>query len=80
MIFFKFFIFILNLFNNNSTCFFQDRKTFPGQGAISSKHILADVWVVRASELGLTDNNIHTRTHLGHLLKPGDSVLAYEFF
>lgn len=23
-------------------------------------------------------NEIHTRTHLGHLLKPGDTVLAYD--
>ncbi|XP_026466185.1 60S ribosomal export protein NMD3-like [Ctenocephalides felis] len=56
----------------------KDRKTFPGQGAISSKHILADAWIVKASEIGINDNNIHTRTHLGHLLKPGDSVLAYN--
>lgn len=55
----------------------KDRKTFPGQGAISNKHVLADVWVVKASELGLTEDTIHTRTHLGHILKPGDSVLGY---
>lgn len=54
----------------------KDRKTFPGQGAISNKHILADVWVVRASELGINDNTIHARTHLGHVLKPGDSALG----
>ncbi|XP_049948828.1 60S ribosomal export protein NMD3 [Schistocerca serialis cubense] len=55
----------------------KDRKAFPGQGAISNKHTIADVWVVRASELGMTENTIHTRTHLGHILKPGDSVLGY---
>lgn len=54
----------------------KDRKTFPGQGAISMRHCLADVWVVRASELGINDNPIHTRTHLGHVLKPGDSALG----
>lgn len=53
-----------------------DQKTFPGQGAISQKHILADIWVVRASDLGRTENTIHTRSHLGHVLKPGDSVLG----
>lgn len=52
------------------------RKTFPGQGAISHKHTLADVWVVKASELGMTENTIHAKTHLGHLLKPGDSALG----
>lgn len=54
----------------------KDRKYFPGQGPISKKHVLADVWVVRASDLGMTDTT-HTRTHLGHILKPGDSVLGY---
>ncbi|KAJ3641156.1 hypothetical protein Zmor_027673 [Zophobas morio] len=56
----------------------KDRRTFPGQGAISNKHVLADIWVVRASELGVNDNTIHTRTHLGHILKPGDYVLGYN--
>ncbi|KAL6268405.1 hypothetical protein P5V15_001540 [Pogonomyrmex californicus] len=55
----------------------QDRKVFPGQGAISNKHVIADVWLVKASELGI-NNPIHTRTHLGHILKPGDSVLGYN--
>jgi nonsense-mediated mRNA decay protein 3 len=56
----------------------KDRKSFPGQGAISNKHVLADIWVVKASELGMNDNTIHTRTHLGHVLKPGDYVLGYN--
>ncbi|KAK9505680.1 hypothetical protein O3M35_009674 [Rhynocoris fuscipes] len=55
-----------------------DKKNFPGQGQVSNKHILADVWVVKSSELGVTDNTIHTRSHLGHILKPGDSVLGYN--
>jgi nonsense-mediated mRNA decay protein 3 len=54
----------------------KDRKIFPGQGAISNKHMVADVWVVKASELGINENTIHTRTHLGHVLKAGDSVLG----
>jgi len=56
----------------------KDRKFFPGQGNISHRHVLADVWLVRASELGMNDNTIHARTHLGHVLKPGDSVLGYN--
>ncbi|XP_015606312.1 60S ribosomal export protein NMD3 [Cephus cinctus] len=55
----------------------KDKKVFPGQGAISNKHIVADVWLVKASELGINDNTIHTRTHLGYILKPGDSALGY---
>ncbi|CAD7090471.1 unnamed protein product [Hermetia illucens] len=56
----------------------KDRKFFPGQGKISNKHVLCDIWVVKASELGVNDNTIHTKTHLGHLLKLGDSVLGYN--
>ncbi|KAH8276347.1 60S ribosomal export protein NMD3 [Drosophila bipectinata] len=56
----------------------KDRKTYPGQGQISFKHALCDIWVVRSSELGINDNPIHTRSHLGHLLKVGDSVMGYN--
>lgn len=56
----------------------KDKKSFPGQGSISNKHILSDVWLVRASELGLNDNPVHVRTHLGHVLKVGDSALGYN--
>ncbi|XP_032682118.1 60S ribosomal export protein NMD3 [Odontomachus brunneus] len=55
----------------------EDKKIFPGQGTISNKHVIADVWLVKASELGINDNPTHARTHLGHVLKPGDSVLGY---
>lgn len=54
----------------------KDKRSFPGQGAISHKHVLADVWLTRASQLGINENTIHTRTHLGHVLKPGDSALG----
>ncbi|KAI4459685.1 nonsense-mediated mrna decay protein 3 [Holotrichia oblita] len=57
---------------------YKDKKSFPGQGSISTRHVTADIWLVKASELGVNDNTIHTRTHLGHLLKPGDSVLGYN--
>lgn len=40
------------------------------------QHVIADVWLVKASELGINDNPTHTRTHLGHVLKPGDSVFG----
>ena len=54
----------------------QDRKIFPGQGPLSNRHVLADVWIVRSVDLGLDVANIHTRTHLGHILKHGDVVLG----
>ncbi|XP_052740785.1 60S ribosomal export protein NMD3 [Bicyclus anynana] len=56
----------------------HEKKTFPGQGAVSNKHVLADVWVVKESELGMDVSPVHTRTHLGHILKPGDTVLGYN--
>ncbi|GFQ75666.1 60S ribosomal export protein NMD3 [Trichonephila clavata] len=55
-----------------------ERISFAGQGKLSYKHVLADAWVVRSSELGMTENLVHSRTHLGHLLKPGDSVLGLD--
>lgn len=55
-----------------------DRKSFTGQGPRSLKHVLADVWVVRSSQLGVSSDQIHCRTHLGHLLKPGDQVLGFD--
>jgi len=58
--------------------FDKDRKHYPGQGQISFRHVLCDIWVVRASELGINENSVHTRSHLGHLLKVGDSVLGYN--
>lgn len=54
----------------------HEKRTFAGQGAVSFKHVLADVWVCRPNEVGT--NEIHTRTHLGHLLKPGDIVMGYD--
>jgi NMD3 family len=33
-----------------------DRKQFPKQGTISFKHVTADEWLVKSSELGLTDS------------------------
>ncbi|KAJ8683912.1 hypothetical protein QAD02_019704 [Eretmocerus hayati] len=55
----------------------DNKKKFPGQGHISHKYAIADVWVVRSEDLGLDQNTVHARTHLGGILKPGDSVLGY---
>ncbi|CAG9809837.1 unnamed protein product [Chironomus riparius] len=56
----------------------KERKTFPGQGPVSYKHVIADIWLVKSSELGINDSTIHTKTHLGHLLRPGDEVLGFD--
>ena len=42
------------------------------------QHLLADCWVVKTNELGINDNYIHTRTHLGHLLKTGDCAMGLD--
>lgn len=56
----------------------NERNNFAGQGPLSQKHELADVWVVPASQLGISDEHKHCKTHLGHLLKPGDWVLGFD--
>ena len=42
------------------------------------QHVLADAWVGRMQDLGVNDTQYHCRTHLGHLLKTGDTALGYE--
>jgi nonsense-mediated mRNA decay protein 3 len=37
-----------------------------------------DFQVARESDLGFNDKTFHIRTHLGHLLKPGDMALGYD--
>ena len=46
-------------------------------GVVSNRHMLADVYMSRPNEIGLSQ--VHTRTHLGHLLRPGDTVLGFDF-
>ncbi|GFR91110.1 60S ribosomal export protein NMD3 [Elysia marginata] len=42
-------------------------------------HGLADVYVARMSDLGVNDQQFHCRTHLGYLLRTGDTVLGFDF-
>uniref|UniRef100_F6WRF3 60S ribosomal export protein NMD3 n=1 Tax=Ciona intestinalis TaxID=7719 RepID=F6WRF3_CIOIN len=56
----------------------KQRHFKSGQGLVSNKHVLADCWVIKSSELGMHDEYIHVRTHLGHLLKPGDAALGLD--
>ncbi|KAK4337345.1 hypothetical protein RND71_043615 [Anisodus tanguticus] len=44
----------------------------------STKHRLADVWLIKTNELGRHENYIHTKTHIGFQLAPGDSVLGFD--
>ena len=45
-----------------------------------SRYSLADVQVARVSDFGRNDTIFHIRTHLGHLLSPGDYALGYDLY
>ncbi|KAK6922094.1 Nmd3, N-terminal [Dillenia turbinata] len=45
-----------------------------------SKYVLADVEVARVSDFGKNDQIFRIRTHLGHLLSPGDFALGYDLY
>lgn len=45
-----------------------------------SKYALADAQVARVSDFGKNDTIFNVRTHLGHLLNPGDYALGYDLY
>uniref|UniRef100_A0A2P2JQC7 60S ribosomal export protein NMD3 n=2 Tax=Rhizophora mucronata TaxID=61149 RepID=A0A2P2JQC7_RHIMU len=45
-----------------------------------SRYALADAQVARLSDFGQNDTIFYIRTHLGHLLKPGDNALGYDLY
>ena len=47
-------------------------------GVQKGRFFLAEATVARASDLGTNDVTYFTRTHLGGILHPGDSVLGYH--
>ncbi|RXM33150.1 60S ribosomal export protein NMD3 [Acipenser ruthenus] len=55
----------------------RDQKQGAGAGMRSNKHVLADVWVQKTSEMN-TSQQYHCHTHLGHLLNHGDLVLGFD--
>ncbi|KAI9902732.1 hypothetical protein N3K66_002084 [Trichothecium roseum] len=46
-------------------------------GVQKGKWHLAEATVAKASDLGVNDRTYFTRTHLGHLLQPGDSAMGH---
>ncbi|XP_054782491.1 uncharacterized protein LOC129289763 [Prosopis cineraria] len=46
----------------------------------STKYVLADAQVARVSDFGKNDTIFSIRTHLGHLLNPGDYALGYDLY
>ncbi|KAJ1956589.1 ribosome-binding protein [Dispira parvispora] len=47
-------------------------------GPIRGRYVLADVTVARSSDFGSNDTTFFARTHLGGILKPGDTCLGYD--
>jgi len=47
-------------------------------GVQKGRFFLAEATVARASDMGSNDSTFYTRTHLGGVLHPGDSVLGYH--
>ena len=47
-------------------------------GPATKRWALADVQCCRTADLGRPDRILHTRTHLGAVLRPGDTALGYD--
>lgn len=47
-------------------------------GANSSRFALCEVTCARSSDFGVNDNQFEVMSHLGHLLKAGDTVMGYD--
>ncbi|XP_042488506.1 60S ribosomal export protein NMD3-like [Macadamia integrifolia] len=45
-----------------------------------SRYALADAQVARVSDFGKNDKIFNVRTHLGHILNPGDYALGYDLY
>ena len=56
----------------------KDRNKFSGQGKVSHKHMLADCWVTKTAEIGVNDDLVHCRTHMGAILSIGDAVMGLD--
>jgi len=58
-------------------CKYLDVKwRMPTWRVLVLQHAPVDVWVVKEREIGNAGEQVHCRTHLGHLLSPGDIVLG----
>lgn len=45
-----------------------------------SRYALAEAQVARLSDFGKNDTIFFIKTHLGHILKPGDQALGYDLY
>ena len=44
----------------------------------TEKYEIADIEVIRSDDFGVTDDSVIVRSHLGHILQPGDLVMGYD--
>ncbi len=65
-----------NSYNNNKLN--QGLTAFNKQNAFNAKLCLAEVTVARSSDLGINDTQFVCMTHLGRLLRAGDTCLGYD--
>eukprot|EP00245_Coleochaete_scutata_P015305 TRINITY_DN6769_c0_g1_i1.p1 TRINITY_DN6769_c0_g1~~TRINITY_DN6769_c0_g1_i1.p1 ORF type:complete len:529 (-),score=109.84 TRINITY_DN6769_c0_g1_i1:362-1948(-) len=49
-------------------------------GGSSGRWLLAEVQVARAADFGKNDTIFYIRTHLGHMLNPGDMASGYDLY
>jgi nonsense-mediated mRNA decay protein 3 len=56
----------------------SNNNNMPGSNRISNRHILCQVEIAREKDFGLNDDRIIIKSHLGHLLRPGDYALGYD--
>ncbi|CAG8478838.1 3892_t:CDS:2 [Diversispora eburnea] len=47
-------------------------------GVTRNKYVLGDIQVMRSSDFGRNNQTFFARSHLGGILKPGDTVLGYD--
>ncbi|GAB4860303.1 hypothetical protein Ancab_011783 [Ancistrocladus abbreviatus] len=52
----------------------------PEVNVAGSRYVLADAQVARVCDFGRNDTIFNIRTHLGHLLNPGDDALGYDLY
>lgn len=45
-------------------------------GGAKERLQLMDLWVAKSKDVGIADQQTHVRTHLGHLLSPGDTAMG----
>ena len=60
------------------TTVLEDSKASTAASRPDTDFLMVDLEVARSSDLGCNDQTFFLRSHLGHILKPGDLVLGYD--